>query len=232
MRTRATQDQPKRESLMTIDTNALLAAHAELIAQRATAATAGVAAGITRKIGAIELQMVLDGIEYTPYQAQGSSDSLTDKSVDELKVMLSDAINDRETVTTGGKRAQATLRIRRLEDALIARGVKLTPYAPQTGSSKIIPDAELLHRIAAIQKLLSRGDAVRPRIVKVATTELASLTTIATARGLTVPTTPVAAPAPSSAAMLDKISQTVQTDTQALSALDATPRKSSRKVAA
>jgi hypothetical protein len=211
---------------MTAKTADLAAIHTSLVAQRKTAGlTAGVAAGISRKIGAVELEMELTGIDYVPYAPEGQSVlSLTDKTNDELTAMLSDLITSRESAETSGRKAQLTRRLRYVEKVLTDRGVKITPWSNPT-HPKFTAD-DIITRVVALRKLLSRGDQVREKIKKLAQDQLTAFENLASDMQVTLPAAdaPVAAPAPVS---------DDQTDSDAIGALDtSTPRKRSRKVPA
>ena len=54
-------------SAKTAQTDDLLAAHTEAVAQRENAKTAGVRAGASRKLALLELELTIQGVEFTPY---------------------------------------------------------------------------------------------------------------------------------------------------------------------
>lgn len=192
----------------------LLAQHAELVEKRGKPdLTSGVSASLSRKIGEVELLMEMEGVTYEPYVAPSKSAAglaeLTDAQVEAL---FAEAIKARIAATTSGVKASGTTTIRRVSAELTRRDIAHEVPNFGTGSATASLSAEeLAKKVHQLRSLLSRGDQVRPRIRKLAESELRSLTDQASERDIPI-----------------SDSVATESDESAVAALDS--RKASRKV--
>jgi hypothetical protein len=110
-----------RQDIMSTD---LLTQHRDAIAARESAKTAGVKAGLSRKIALLELNLTIEGIEFEPWEAP--------RPVSTRKPRFSDAaLLDRiSQVAQVANAENVAPRIRATADALVR---KLTEEASQRG---------------------------------------------------------------------------------------------------
>jgi hypothetical protein len=166
-------------SATTISPTDLLSAHAELVEKRsASGLTAGVAASLSRKIGETELTLELEGIEYQPYIAPSKSvASMSELTDAQVTALFDEAVKTRIAATTSGFKASGTSTVKRVAAELERRGIKVEVPSFGVGSATSALSAEDLSRkVHQLRALLSRGDQVRPRIRKLAESELRTLT--------------------------------------------------------
>ena len=113
-------------------TTDLLTQHAEAIAARESAKTAGVRAGATRRIAAIELELVIAGVEFTPWtaprkattrKAAMSDAELVDRLNEVRKVSENPTVHDRI-------RGTASALLTKLITEAEGRGLKVAPATP------------------------------------------------------------------------------------------------------
>jgi hypothetical protein len=164
-----------------------IAEHNTLIAKREQAQGSGTRAAISRALSMLELDMTLENVDFRPYQpvTNNSAASLGSKTDAELVKMHQEAVAKRETVEGSGKRASATLAIRRLEQVLQGRSVKFTPWAGASQSNAhAMDDESLLTRLHKVRALLSKDLA--PKLKRTAEREERHLSDLAHERGLNV----------------------------------------------
>jgi hypothetical protein len=165
-----------------------LAVQAKAIADRESATTSGAKAAASRRVGLAELELDLAGISYKPYTAptMAGQKPLTDLSDAEVKAAHFEAVKAREEAQTSGKKAAGSLRVSKIEQELTKRSIEFTPARfARGGASAAMSFEDLAKRVHALRSLIAR-DTVRPRIKKVAQSELRVLTDQASERGVPI----------------------------------------------
>lgn len=171
--------------MSTISTDAtrdLAAEHLALIAQRETA-TSGTAAALTRRIVECELRMIVAGVKFTPYVAPTRGKvTLADMNTEDLLSQHTTAIKNRQSATSAGVKAGATVRIKRLEAELDSRGAE---YERADLGSGQMSDDTLREQVQAMRAVL-KGKLASASVRKLAERTLADLERKASERKLKV----------------------------------------------
>jgi hypothetical protein len=153
----------------TTTTRDLAAEHLALIAQRESAG-AGQAAAITRKITALELRMIVEGVEFTPYTPPVKGKvTLSDLSPDQLLAAHAGAIKDRQDAATAGVKAGATTRIKKLQVEMTSRKIDFTPADLGAGE---MTDDQIRLQIKQL-RTVAKSKIASPAVVKLAARQVA-----------------------------------------------------------